>query len=336
MTEQPLLSIIIPVYNGHKFLRQCIDSVINQTYTNWEILLIDDGSTDDSALICDEYARKHERIMVCHQQNSGQAASRNRGVAMAKGTLVSFVDCDDWLEPDMYTAMAEVMETKQTEVVICGYAEEHAGWQKTVRHVETLQVYEAQDAVKKVLQGRIGSYLWSMLFKRDVIREPMPDLNPYEDHATIFKWLLHAHRVAVLPTAFYHYRQLQSSSLHSYNPKNGNHFFQAIKERYHYIAEGNLLPGWESENRRLYLRGCIKLTKDLARMPNYDAQMREIIEDVRSELRRFLPVGCRELGLKYYLRLRLLLYSTSSYVRLLRMSSIFSLSQRRRQRKLMK
>ena len=323
--EQPLISIIIPVYNGEIYLRPCIDSILHQTYQHWELLLIDDGSPDSSGAICDEYA-SDPRISVVHKENGGQASARNQGVAMAKGEYISFVDCDDWLETDMYERMVQTMHSQQAEIIICGYIEEYKSRQKKVHADGEMKVYEASEALKLVLRGKIGSYLWSMLFRREVVQELMPDLNPYEDHATIFKWISHARRVVVLHQAFYHYRQLGSSSLHSYNPKKGNHFFQAIKERYHYIADRNLLPGWESENRILYLRGCIKLTKDLARMPDYDIQLKAIIEEVREELRNFLPISRDEIGTKYYIRLKLLMMDVDVFVRILRLSSVFSKS----------
>ena len=323
--EQSLISIIIPVYNGEKYLRPCIDSILHQTYQHWELLLIDDGSPDSSGAICDEYTND-PRISVVHKENGGQASARNQGVAMAKGEYISFVDCDDWLETDMYERMVQTMHSQQSEIIICGYIEEYKSRQKKVHADGEMKVYEASEALKLVLRGKIGSYLWSMLFRREVVQELMPDLNPYEDHATIFKWISHARRVVVLHQAFYHYRQLGSSSLHSYNPKKGNHFFQAIKERYHYIADRNLLPGWESENRILYLRGCIKLTKDLARMPDYDIQLKAIIEEVREELRNFLPISRDEIGTKYYIRLKLLMMDVDVFVRILRLSSVFSKS----------
>lgn len=332
--EQSLISIIIPVYNGEKYLRPCIDSILHQTYQHWELLLIDDGSKDTSGAICDEYA-SDPRISVVHKENGGQASARNQGVAMAKGEYISFVDCDDWIEADMYESMLQTMQEQQAEIIICGYIEEYMSRQKKVRADGEMMVYDATEAVKLVLQGKIGSYLWSMLFRREVVQDQMPDLNPYEDHATIFKWISHAHRVVVLHQAFYHYRQLESSSLHTYNTRNGNHFFMAIKERYHYIEERNLIPGWESENRILYLRGCIKLTKDLARMPDYDAQLKAIIEEVRDELRNFLPVSRKEIGTKYYIRLKLLMMDVNTFVHILRMSSLFSNGGRRKSKGLL-
>ena len=97
-----LISIITPVYNVEKYLPQCIDSVIAQTFRNWELILVDDGSTDRSGAICDEYAAKDSRIRVHHKENSGQADSRNIALRMARADLIGYVDSDDWTEPDMY------------------------------------------------------------------------------------------------------------------------------------------------------------------------------------------------------------------------------------------
>lgn len=329
MTEkQPLISIIIPVYNGGKYLRPCIDSIVGQTWKNWELLLIDDGSSDGSERVCDEYAANHDNIRAVHKPNGGQASARNLGIGMAKGSFIAFADCDDWLDPDAYEVMMKTLADTGADIVICGYTEEYANRQLAVNAGGELSVLSGADALKQVLGGGIGSYLWSMLFKREVVREPMPDLNPYEDHATIFKWVSHAGKVALLHRAFYHYRQLQNSSLHSYNHRQGNHFFMAIKERYHYVEQHALLPGWERENRRVYLRNCIKLAKDLARSDGYDEKTYGVISEVRDELRRFLPVGAKDIGLKYYVRLKLLMSSISVFVSVLRCTAAFSLSKR--------
>ena len=316
--NSPLISIIIPVYNGKKYLAQCINSIIGQTYSNWELLLIDDGSTDGAEDMCDEYAANNDRISVLHKVNGGQASARNEGIALAKGEYIGFVDCDDWLEPDMYATMIATLQREQAEIIICGYTEEYAHRQKTVNGDGEQNTYDTATALRLVLQGKIGSYLWSMLFKREVVQEPMPDLNPYEDHATIFKWISHAHRVVTLHQSFYHYRQLQGSSLHSYNPRNASHFFLAAKERYDYMNEHRPLPGWEAENRRLYLRGCIKQAKDLARWPVCDESIRAIIGEIADELRRFQPVKRQEIGTKYYVRMQLLLTSPRLFVSILR------------------
>lgn len=322
--EQPLISIIIPIYNGEKYLHPCLESIINQTYKNWELLLIDDGSTDGSAAICDEYCRD-SRISVFHRRNGGQATARNEGIAMSKGEYISFVDCDDWLEPNMYESMLNALLSQQSDIVICGYFEEYQTRTKKVMNDGALMCYDTEDAVKRVLEGKIGSYLPFILFKREVIREPIIAISHYEDHATLFKWVSHASKIVVWHKAFYHYRQLEGSSLHSIELDKEINFFKAIKERYYYIVSSGLLPGWEMDNRRLYLHGCLKLAKDLARISSYDSQVRITIEEVRNEIKNFLPVKRNEISTKYYIRLHILLVNVKAFVCILRLSSLLSI-----------
>lgn len=100
--ETPLLSVIIPVYNTEKYLERCISSVVTQSYKNLEIFLVDDGSTDRSSEICDNWAERDSRIHVCHKINEGPGAARNIGIKMSEGGYITFIDSDDWIEPDMY------------------------------------------------------------------------------------------------------------------------------------------------------------------------------------------------------------------------------------------
>ena len=115
----PSVSVIVPVFNGAEFLRPCIDSILAQTFRDLEIILVDDGSTDDSPLICDSYASQDKRVISIHQINAGAAAARNHGLAVASGKYVTFVDCDDWIDNDMYEHMVITAETKKCDLVIC-------------------------------------------------------------------------------------------------------------------------------------------------------------------------------------------------------------------------
>ena len=101
----PKLSVIVPVYNTEKYLRECIDSILAQTFGDFELLLVDDGSTDSSGAICEEYAQMDERIRVIHQKNAGATVARRNGVSHAGGEYITFVDSDDWISRDMYAAM---------------------------------------------------------------------------------------------------------------------------------------------------------------------------------------------------------------------------------------
>ena len=115
----PLISIIVPVYKVEKYLVRCIKSIQNQTYTNIEIILVDDGSPDRCGIICDEIAREDSRIKVLHKENGGLSDARNKGIAIAQGEYVGFVDSDDYIEPDMYEHLLGVIEKYNVKLAIC-------------------------------------------------------------------------------------------------------------------------------------------------------------------------------------------------------------------------
>ena len=118
--NKPLLSIIVPCYNVASFLPRCIESLIKQTYFNVEILLIDDGSTDDTPILCDQYAKVDSRVKVIHQENHGSSASREIGLKHIKGDFVTFVDADDWVHPDMYSIMTQDLIESKEDIAQCG------------------------------------------------------------------------------------------------------------------------------------------------------------------------------------------------------------------------
>lgn len=113
------LSVIVPIYNVEKFLRRCIDSIINQSYSNLEIILVDDGSPDNCGKICDEYAALDNRIKVIHQANGGLSAARNIGIDSATGEYVAFIDSDDYIASNMYDEMISLMETNDLDIISC-------------------------------------------------------------------------------------------------------------------------------------------------------------------------------------------------------------------------
>lgn len=116
-----LISIIVPIYNVEKYLNKCIESIVNQTYENIEIILIDDGSNDNSGIICDEYAKKDNRIIVVHKENGGVSSARNKGLKIAKGEWISFVDADDWIEQIFCQTLLNKVTQEQADIALCGY-----------------------------------------------------------------------------------------------------------------------------------------------------------------------------------------------------------------------
>ena len=153
--NEPLISIIIPVYNVEKYIRKCLDSVLNQTYKNIEIIIINDGSTDNTYSICIEYKKSDSRIKLFTQENSGQGVARNLGLQHAQGTYIGFVDGDDYIDPDMYEIMINQAEKLSAELVICGLYYNNNITIKKSKMPSSIQVWDNHQAMLSYLSDSV-------------------------------------------------------------------------------------------------------------------------------------------------------------------------------------
>lgn len=167
------ISVIVPVYNVENYLSACLDSILSQTYQDFEIILIDDGSKDASGQICDAYAGKDPRIQVVHQENGGVSRARNRGLELATGELISFIDSDDTLEPDMYELLVRVMREHNADISHCGYKrfDNQGNLVRKINGTHRLMIQSGEEAIVCMLQGEyFSNSLWNKLFRNQVVR----------------------------------------------------------------------------------------------------------------------------------------------------------------------
>lgn len=161
----PELSIIVPVYKVEKYLPRCIDSILAQTFRDFELILIDDGSPDNCGAICDDYAARDSRIKVIHQENAGVSAARNAGLDIASGTYLGFVDSDDWIEPEMYETMIATAKEKNVDVVVCGinYCEEDGAFIRS--DLKTEGSYDTEQMLSALygMPNPLGGGCWNKL-----------------------------------------------------------------------------------------------------------------------------------------------------------------------------
>lgn len=205
-----MISVVIPVYNTEPYIKKCLDSVIYQTYGDLEIILIDDGSTDGSPQICDEYAAKDDRIRVYHLSNGGVSAARNYAIGQCNGEWISFVDSDDWLDLDMYKKMTDLAQSCGADTVCCG------AWQgdeeaTEIRHIwrrfaEQVYVYEKKDALGGVIEQ--SGTLWNKLLSSRYAKECRfhEDIRYAEDTLFLAEYLLRSNRVVATKDPLYYYR----------------------------------------------------------------------------------------------------------------------------------
>ena len=223
MNNKPLISVIVPIYTTEKYLRKCFDSIINQTYKNLQIILVDDGSTDNSGKICDEYATKDSRIQVIHKQNAGVTAARNEGLDIADGEYIGFVDSDDWIEPNMYEEMFENLITTDADIVHTGFIREQYGLSKKEFRFDECVIENPKNS-NYIWKGLlflqkdffITPFLFTKLFKCDLIKYALKNvpkgMNFGEDRISTTECFLKSNRVSLLKNAYYHYNLLREGS----------------------------------------------------------------------------------------------------------------------------
>lgn len=231
-----MISIIVPVYDVEPYIRQCIDSILNQTYKDIEILLIDDGSPDNCGRICDEYAKQDSRIRVFHTENRGLSAARNLGLKEAKGEYIGFVDSDDWIEPDMYEVLLRSLQEEEADISICGYwleyTDKKSDWQPSKA------IYQNKEALKALLEWNIKSNVWNKLYCRDVLQNvTFPDGRYFEDIYFTIHILVQSQKTVVNPVCEYHYRKRQESISSDHSAKSLIDLAEARLFRYEYVRE---------------------------------------------------------------------------------------------------
>ena len=217
-----LISIIVPIYNASMYLRQCIDSILGQTYQNLEIILVDDGSTDDTFQICDEYQETDERIKVIHQANGGLVVARKSGLKLAKGIYIGFVDADDYIDPDMFEELYTKIKEFQVDFVHSGMIIDDTKIYNYEEGVIDLTSQDKSDFISKnVFKTQTISFpLWAKLFRAECVKEAymkLSDEQSYgEDLLCLCNCLLNCRRFYMLKDAFYHYRIYEGSLSHIY------------------------------------------------------------------------------------------------------------------------
>lgn len=222
------ISIVVPVYNTRQYLHRCLKSICSQTLREIEIILVDDGSDDGSGEICDEYAAMDERIHVIHKRNGGQVSAREEGLAASRAEYIGFVDSDDWIESDMYTAMYELAVRNGADIVAEGIVDDIAGkcWKR--RNLLPEGKYETEEEKKRIYEGMISCkaffcmgiqpYLLNKLIRRELAflhMDRIPQsIRVGEDAAAVYPLLAQANVIVLSDTAHYHYCYRSTSVMH--------------------------------------------------------------------------------------------------------------------------
>ena len=306
----PKVSIIVPVYNTEKYLARCIDSILAQTFTDFELILVNDGSKDNSGKICDEYAQKDSRIIVIHKENGGVSSARNKGIDVAQGDWISFVDSDDWISSDFLSSFIY-----DADLIICGLELFGA---KQVQHLPEEKRLQNKDEISIWLTSNYSkSYIpsqCSKLYRHDVIKKYNIRFNTTlircEDTLFNFEYLNYCNKIKLFKVAPYHYYIPNLDQTYPKYPISAQAYYNHINALYNSIS--NL------ENR--FNKGLSFIKKSLFGhlLPFFYYYIETLsISEARKELREFakykLYKYCGKLTWKEYIYLRLITFSPSLF-----------------------
>ena len=225
--DNALISIIVPIYNIEQYISQCIESLMNQTYKNIEIILVDDGSPDQCPEICDKYAEKDARIKVIHKKNGGLVSARKAGLEQASGAYIGYVDGDDWVEPELYQVLYNAALESKADIIVTGHKRNFLGTTVSIDNTIAGGIYKGKTLEQEIyprmlysglfFQHGISTYVWNKLFKRELLIRNQMQVDDRifvgEDAACTYPCLLEAESVHIIESNLYHYRQRANSML---------------------------------------------------------------------------------------------------------------------------
>ncbi len=291
-----LITVVVPVYNVEKYVGACLESIIEQTYKNLEILVVDDGATDNSGNICDEYAEKDARIRVIHQANSGLSGARNRGIDEAKGSYITFVDSDDVISPFFIEYLYKGI--KGCSISVCDFAavdEDYCLSDKEVEITGDLAIVKMSnvDAIKEVYSDKFHgmdfiacSKLYLIdIFKKNSIRFPLGKL--HEDTFTTYKLMYYSDKITLIDAPLYYYRQRKGSITKSSFDERRLSSIEATRGECEFFMEHNekdlmILSFYDHLHKmKNLLKEMIDDEKD------HDNAIRQLCNDMKKDMKRY-------------------------------------------------
>lgn len=293
------LSIVVPVYKVEPFLDKCIASILTQTFSDFELILVDDGSPDRCGEMCENWARKDSRIRVIHKENGGLSDARNAGIEIAKGEYIGFVDSDDYIKADMYEVLVENMEKYNADISMCGYADVYVDCIRKECTDRFVFQWEQKEAIYQILLGKkLSVHAVTKLYKKEFfskLRYPKGKVS--EDAYIIMDIMSQVQRTVFTPyTAYYYVHRSKSINTGNYTKKDWTRI-EAHKKNYKNIK--NKFPEYESLAYERYLGAVVFVASKMALsgMTESNEDCRKLYSILRKKYRKIL-------GGKYFCKKR--------------------------------
>ncbi|MCL3853354.1 glycosyltransferase [Parabacteroides sp. GYB001] len=318
----PIVSLIIPVYNVEVYLPKCIDSLLHQTFSDIEIILINDGSTDRSGNICDQYQSLDPRIQVVHQKNQGVSRARNTGLDQATGQYISFIDSDDWVSNDYIEILLNGINSQEDiDISFCEYYTVLNN--RLILHNSSSSdtIYDNETGIYLLcMDKKIKNYVWGKLFKKELfsnIRFP-EDRNMCEDMAILYKVFYQARRILHLKAPSYHYLVRKESSINSkWSPIKAYHHFLGGYEQSLFLRDKDILHDKRKKHECMILRRGIHLIHHLIKRKDYP-QYKYMINDIIEKIKIYDDLHIYNTGIPCYCKKKMIHSAFDTYSRFYR------------------
>lgn len=242
-----MISLIIPVFNVEEYLEQCLESIIEQSFSDYEVILVDDGSTDKSMEIIREYKKRFNQVKVLSQRNKGVSEARNLALKYAKGEYVLYIDSDDFLKFNMLEIMVNKANKTNADIVMCNYNLYYGVNNKNNRvvsyNVLEDKIYSSSEVIDMILNFNIQGQLWNKLFKKSLLLENNFEFESgryIQDIFPVFKVINNSNKIAFINDDLYCYRQRDTSTIHKKNTKLAEDYYHAMTSIIQYIIKNNL------------------------------------------------------------------------------------------------
>ena len=315
MYNMEKISIVIPIYQVEDYLKRCIDSVLSQTYSNLQIILVDDGSKDKCSEICDLYSKKDSRIEVIHKSNGGLSDARNAGIKRATGKWIAFIDSDDFVNKYYIEHMYRAVIESNSDLVICGFKNfsEDLPHDK-VKYVDP-QIINRDDILNRIYSENHNEYVesvvtWNKLYKTEVFKNiNFPKGKIHEDEATTYKIYCEVNRIALLNENLYYYFQNLNGIMKRKFNINRLDYLDALYERYLFFKSNNMAKLSEKTINRLYI-----FIVDYANLKEEDVENYKLFnQTLKNKIFEYSPTLLKsDLRLKNKIRIILSLFSLKS------------------------
>ena len=285
----PLVSIIIPIYNVENYLEQCIISVVHQTYKNLEIILVNDGSPDNSLGICEQWKRADSRIKLINKDNGGLSDARNCGLRVSSGELVLFVDSDDWISINMVENMVNEMIQNDVDLVVCDFIRVFPDgfMEKNNKQDFPPKVVSVDEFLKLVLEDKVvTNHAWRRLYKKKYIPEEVfPKNRNFEDIFSTPKFVKNISKVLIVNDAYYYYRFNDNSIVNNLNYKNVKDHFDALLTSNSIIM--NSYPSLAPYVQKALPRQLKVIFRDAKKVIPQDNEIKNLIQDIKFSLKSY-------------------------------------------------